>query len=213
MNEIDEMEYLEKYRKLNPNALSNEQFILIETDIHNKTGIISSQYLDFKLWYQNLPSRQECFLDFLKNNYNLEKVVNILEVGGGENANLATMLVKEGYHVTCIDPLINLNIQDNIIRIKDYFDYQKFDVSKYDLVIGQEPCQATEHIIRACIQADVSFIIILCGTAHQLINGYMPKDVMEWYLYLYALTNYKASIKLLELYPQALNGMLAYIKE
>lgn len=61
MNEIDEMEYLEKYRKLNPNALSNEQFILIETDIHNKTGIISSQYLDFKLWYQNLPSRQECF--------------------------------------------------------------------------------------------------------------------------------------------------------
>ena len=85
--------------------------------------------------------------------------------------------------MTCINP--NVEPQGNNIEyIQSKFEYTKFDLSPYSFVIAQEPCDATEHIVRACINQNTPFIMSLCGVPHKLISGKMPKDINEWYKYL-----------------------------
>ena len=88
--------------------------------------------------------------------------------------------------MTAIDPnLISEAVKSKDIRcIQDVFIFGKTDLTPYDAVVAQEPCDATEHIIRACAKARKNFIISLCGTPHQLINGEQPNDIYEWYDYL-----------------------------
>ena len=64
---------------------------------------------------------------------------------------------------------------------KSKFNHKKFDLSPYDFIIAQEPCDATEHIVRACIAQNKPFINSLCGVTHKAISGKMPKNTNEWY--------------------------------
>ena len=55
----------------------------------------------------------------------------------------------KAFKLTCIDPKLDLTIQDEVKLIKEKFAHETFDLSPYGYVIAQEPCDATEHIIRA----------------------------------------------------------------
>lgn len=203
---LEELKYFKQYKKINPNQLTEEELKDIEFEIKfHKKGLISDEYLDFKLWYQGKPSRQVCFANYIEKYLPLNK--RILEVGCGPQAKLSYILAEKGYHMTCIDPKINTEYQ-NITMIKDSFDYRTIDLSHYDYVIAQEPCEAAEHIIRACIQQNTPFIIVLCGVPHPLINGYLFDDVLDWYEYLYRLTNKKGRFKYIKLSPEITSFIL-----
>ena len=90
--------------------------------------------------------------------------------------------------------MVEITSTANIEVIKDKFDYKKFDLSKYDYVVAEEPCDATEHVVRACVEQKIPFMIVLCGTPHKLISGGIHKDVFEWYEYLVNIS--KEDIKL-----------------
>ena len=69
------------------------------------------------------------------------------------------------YHINCV---------------KDAFIFGKTDITAFDAVVAQEPCDAAEHIIRECIVRRKDFVVSLCGVAHRLMNGEMPEDVYAW---------------------------------
>ena len=180
---LDELQRIEEYKKINPNELTPKQFKKIEHEInYPDPEIISDEYLDFKLWLRGEPSRQEKFAKFIVKK--LRKGSKILEVGGGRTGRLSRILSEEGFIMTCMDPKLEMESTENVDFIKWVFNYKRTDLSNYDYVIAQEPCEATEHIIRACVKQKKPFIIIPCGVPHKLISGKNPKDVNEWYEYL-----------------------------
>lgn len=192
---------IDRYKESNPNELSEEQFRKLEHEIeYPKEEGISDEYFDFKLWCIDRPSRQEYFANFLSKKLLKHQGAKILEVGGGRTGRLSRMLAKKGFDMTCIDP--KLEFEGNEIKcIREKFDYKKFDLTSYDYVIAQEPCEATEHIVRACIAQDIPFFIILCGTSHRLISGKKPKTAREWYEYLENIDNKKIKFRYISIYP------------
>jgi len=172
----------ERYISKNPNELSKEQILNLEHEIkHPDPNTISDEFLDFKLWCIGYPSRQERFAEYLANK--LTSKTKILEVGCGKTARLSRFLSQKNFYMTAMDPKITLSDCDTVTFIKDSFN-KSFDVSMYDYVIAQEPCDATEHIVRACTACNTSFIMSLCGVPHKLLSGKMPKSSEEWYNYL-----------------------------
>lgn len=180
------MQRIELYKKLNPNELTAEQFKKIEREmkIPKRDGLISDEYYDFLLWCNNLPSRQESFAKFITKKLAKHKGAKILEVGCGRTGRLCRMLTKEGFIMTGMDPKLEVKSTDSIKFIKGKFDYKKSDLEEFDYVIAEEPCDATEHVVRACSIQNVPFIMVLCGVPHKLISGKQPKDIREWYDYL-----------------------------
>lgn len=171
--------------KDNPFNFTMEQFSKVKEDIINpRTGVVSDEYVDFILWTRGLKSRQEYFAEYIEKMLSLKQYRRLLEVGCGRNARLAKMLSAKGYKMTVIDPMVIMDSSDNISYIKSRFCFDKTDISGYDAIVAQEPCEATEHIIRACIGEKKDFIISLCGAAHRQMNGEMPDDVYQWYNYL-----------------------------
>ena len=96
-----------------------------------------------------------------------------------------------------------------MVCCQEAFHYENTDVSGYDAVIAQEPCEATEHIIRACLMATKPFIISLCGIPHALISGEMPETLNEWHEYLLALMGKRGVLGKRELIP----GFLCFVAE
>ena len=86
--------------------------------------------------------------------------------------------------MSCIDPCLEITTCNSINFIKGLFDYRNFDISLYDYVIAQEPCDATEHVVMACVNQHVHFMMCLCGIPHRLISGKLLNNVYEWYEYL-----------------------------
>lgn len=209
----DEFTYLKKYKEQNPNELTQEQFEKIEAELlHPKDGTISDERLDFKLWCQGLLSRQEAFAEYISQEFlqktgnsekieKLEKPSRILEVGGGRRGRLSRLLAEKGYEMTCMDPELEMEKEkDGIVWVKKVFDYRTVSLKGYDLVVAQEPCEAAEHIIRACLEQKVPFVIALCGTPHRLISGEMPEDVWEWYEYLQDIDREYMKLEITKLY-------------
>lgn len=192
-----EREKFEEYASENPNELTREQLEAIRNEMkHPVPGIISDEYLDFKLWCRHMPSRQECFADFIEKMFPLEHGKKMLEAGAGRTARLSRLLAEKGYQMTAMDPLLEVGgapdaeaDQDKaagarVERIQAAFDYRTVDLTGFDCVVAQEPCEATEHVIRAATGQGVPFIMVLCGVPHKLISGEMPEDVYAWYDYL-----------------------------
>lgn len=180
---LDELQRIEEYKKVNPNELTAKQFKNLEHEIkYPDPKVMSDEYVDFELWLRGEPSRQERFARFIVKK--LRKGSKILEVGGGRTGRLSRILSEEGFIMTCMDPKLEMESTEKVEFIKGVFNYKRTDLSNYDYVIAQEPCEATEHIIRACVKQKKPFIIIPCGVPHKLISGKTPKDVNEWYEYL-----------------------------
>ena len=177
---------LEEYKKKNPNELTDEQFEKIKDEMENpKSKIISDEYFDFKLWYLGYPSRQESFAEYVAKRLKRKNVKKVLEVGCGRTYRLSRILDKKGFEMTCIDPKLEKlsACESDITAKKEIFNF-KYDLSDYDCIVAQEPCDATEHIVRACIEQNKPFIMTLCGVPHTLISGEEPENVYEWYAYL-----------------------------
>ncbi len=175
--------------KLNPLEFQEEQFQMIRKDIENHAhGLLNDEYVDFLLWTRGLKSRQEYFAEFIEKFCSPEKYHNLLEVGCGRTARLSRLLSKKGYEMTAMDPLLqqtdNMMEHTSICFQKESFVLGQTDISAFDAVVAQEPCGATEHIVRACIEKKKNFVISLCGAPHPLLNGTMLNDVYEWYVYL-----------------------------
>ena len=184
---------LEKYRNENPYQLDKSGFDKILFDIMTpRDDMVYDEYLDFLLWCSNMPGRQESFFTHLINSVLLDfsNCKKILEVGCGKNAWLANELAKNGYLVSCIDPALknNSTFNKNLSCYNLYLDYKNGFclqlIRSQDLVIAQEPCDATEHIIRACELTKTPYYIILCGAPHMRTDQIMPNSVWDWYRYL-----------------------------
>lgn len=91
---------------------------------------------------------------------------------------------------------------------KRLFNYNTFNISDYDFVIAQEPCDATEHVVRACTAHKVPFIMSLCGTPHRMTSGHMPKDIKEWYENLLELSNGMTRLRYIEFDPLTITPVL-----
>lgn len=206
---LDELQRIKLYKQLNPNELSPHQFSLLEHEIRRpKSTTISDEYFDFKLWCNGVPSRQENFAEFIAKKLSRRNGAKILEVGGGRTARLSRILSKKGFKMTCIDPKIEITGNNGIEIMKEYFNYKSFSVSAYDYVIAQEPCEATEHIVRACTNNHIPFMITLCGVPHKLICGKTPKDVKEWYDYLVNISDNEVKLRYISLDPILLTPIL-----
>lgn len=184
---------MEKYLlfcKENPFGFVDEQLEKVESDIISpRDGIVSDAYVDFTLWMRGLKSRQEYFAEKIEKVLPQAKYQKLLEVGCGRTAGLSKLLAAKGYEMTAMDPqLIPESVEKyqeyHINCVKDAFIFGKTDITAFDAVVAQEPCDAAEHIIRECIVRRKDFVVSLCGVAHRLMNGEMPKDVYAWYDYL-----------------------------
>ncbi len=191
------------YRDTNPNELSQKQLAELEKEINTikKSDSISDELGDFLLWCEGLPSRQESFAKYLLRQMPKTPGLRVLEVGCGRVAKLSRILNEKGYIMSAMDPKLDLKYCKGFTGIRGKFDYRTIDLSPYDFVVAQEPCDATEHIVRACLEQNVPFIMSLCGVPHKLISGTMPKDVYLWYEYLVTLQPYKMKLRYATLDP------------
>lgn len=191
------------YKQNNPNELSPEQFRKLEKEFTTilTSSTVSDEYLDFMLWMHKLPSRQELFAEFLSKKLPKDHSIQVLEVGGGRTHRLSRLLSQSGFNLTCIDPKLDLTIKSSVKLLKECFNYKTFDLSPYDYVVAQEPCDATEHIVRACVNQKIPFMISLCGVPHKLISGKMPASAYEWYDYLVNISRDEVKFRSLKLCP------------
>jgi len=199
---LDELKRIELYKQLNPNELTPQQFSKLEHEVqYSKPKTMSDEYFDFFLWSKGFPSRQENFANFIAKKLSKKEGIHILEVGGGRTARLSRILSEKGFKMTCIDPNLEMEISENIEFIKSRFNYKDFDLSIYDYVIAQEPCEATEHVVRACTNQHIPFMMTLCGVPHRLISGKTPKSVEKWYEYLVNISNTEIKLRYVKLDP------------
>ena len=144
----------------------------------------------------NLKPRHQIFADFICKKYSDIKFKRVLDVGAGRLCHLSKPLIKRGYEYSAIDSNIRLSSRE-IDRMgiknayKDHFYCNEFagggggtDISEYDLILGLEPCMATEHIIRQALNYDKAFEILLCYENHDALNGQKFKTPEQWFNYL-----------------------------
>lgn len=182
-NEESFMKFIEQ----NPLKFSERRIELAKRDFYGvRNGKVSDEYADYILWAQGEPSRHEHFgkylLPFIKEN----GWSSILEVGCGEETLLAGWLsqhLDQNVNITAMD-CCEMHCSESGIRlIKKEFDKNE-NLDGYDVVIAQEPCDATESIICACTEQNTPFCVILCGVPHTRLTGELDEDVYDWYAYL-----------------------------
>jgi len=169
-----------------------EEFKQIMINPTNEAIPISDEIIDFIDQINGTPNRFQSFARYIETRYDVKKYNNVLEIGCGTIAGLSKELIKKGYKVTCVDK-VDLKV-DDIPYIKTLFDHKTFDVSNYDLLVGLEPCEATEHILLSAIENNKPFAISLCDVPHDSIDGEKFKTCKEWDNYLIKKSNDKAYI-------------------
>ena len=119
----------------------------------------------------------------------------ILDVGAGRLCELSSTLATKGFKMFAMDPNIrllpneanslNIHISKNLFLCDRYAKSHKgTDVKNFDLLIGLEPCLATEHIIHQGLKYEKPFDVVLCYEAHKALNGKEFKSVDEWFEHL-----------------------------
>lgn len=106
---------------------------------------------------------------------------DLLEVGCGVIPSLAKSLkkIQTSGTITVIDPLVKIPEYGDLRIINGTFTEQT-DVSKYKLIYGTFPCEATSAMIHSSYENDVDLYLALCGCA----DG---KLYLDYYEYLFDL--------------------------
>ena len=144
--------------------------------------------------------REEEFISYLNKKYGKLKFGKILDVGAGRMCKLSEALTRYGNIMYAIDPNIRLEREEtffkNLAIKKDKFycdEYAKHGkgtlIDRYDHIVGLEPCDATEHIIRQGLKYDKPFDIMLCAAPHKALNGRKFESYVDWYLYLSSISS------------------------
>ena len=178
---------LNRFAVKNPLRFSEQRMALVRRDFYNhKRGTVSDEFVDFVLWAEKLPARHEHFGSFLLPIIRDNAWKSVLEVGCGETALLSEYLYQALAGNVTITALDQCDIQCNVSGIN--LVMHKFtgveDLSAFDAVIAQEPCEATELIIKSCTEQNVPYCVILCGVPHIRLTGVFDDDVYAWYAYL-----------------------------
>lgn len=175
--------YIEKY----PDFLQEEIEEKIYKGYTNNNDTINQIYCYLNIVSDDINSYKE-FINIINNNFVFE---NILEIGAGTIPVLAKYLEDKKVNVDIIDPsiifedLINGNVK------KEKFD-SNTKVDKYDLLIGYNPCRATEDIIINAIRNKKDFCIALCGCCF-LPDSYIERTPESWHKYLFELAEKEAN--------------------
>lgn len=191
-----------EYISKNPERFTPEEIKKFNNDLNNylnnKSKIIDDEVFDF-LVYKGLinnGSRHNQFAKYINSKYAPNTTPNILDVGAGRMCHLSHRLSRSGYNMTAIDPKIrltdseaqamNLKIERNNFYCDEYAPQNTSGtpINDYDLLVGLEPCDATEHIIRQGLKYNKPFEVLLCYTAHKKLTGGMPQSPEAWYKYL-----------------------------
>lgn len=180
-------ESLKQFIEQNPLNFSARRIELAKKDFYGvRNGKVSDEYADYILWALGEPSRHERFGKYLLHFIKENGWKSILEVGCGEETLLAQWLYQhlEGdVSITAMD-ICEMHCNEPEIRlVRKAFDKNE-DLSGYDVVVAQEPCDATESVISACTEQNIPFCVILCGVAHTRLTGELDEDAYDWYAYL-----------------------------
>ena len=173
-----------KYSHLYPDYLQEEMENKLFLGYTNNNDTINQIYCKLNLVNDNINAYKG-FIKILEDNFDLNN--NILEIGAGTIPILAKYLNDKKINVDILEPNI---IFDNLTIgrvIKKKFD-EKTNIQKYDLLIGYNPCGATEDIIKNAINSNKDFCIALCGCCF-LPEGYKKRTPNEWHKYLFDIAN------------------------
>ena len=136
---------------------------LIITQIYSELGI-DAKALEL---YKNHFSK-------FKSNFSFSQ--NIIDIGGGRLPAFANMIAEEQLKIgkgtiTVYDPKLVITKPkfDNMRLVKEKFT-KDTDVSKYDLMLGIFPCEATSAIIESAIKNDKDFYVAQCGCYEHVIS-------------------------------------------
>lgn len=138
-------------------------------------------------YLQIVPDRFNYYLEFIKiiQKYFVLENKKVLEIGAGSLPILASYLESKALNYDIMDPG---TILEDVVGIKGKVTKEKFSldtsITDYDLLIGYNPCAATEAMIRNCLQNHKEFIIALCGCAF-LPESYKKRTNKEWQKYLF----------------------------
>jgi SAM-dependent methyltransferase len=183
---------VEKFKKY----LQSREAENIEKKIHDFELLLANKYDkdtvvdeigDFYDYICGRPFRWTAFARYIQTRYCLDKYKHILDIGCGREAYTSQELLKRGYDVVGIDPKVK---EVGCLRvIKGYFNYLLTNVSEYDLLVGLEPCDGTEHIIRSALKNDKEFVVVPCYAPHNSIDGIIFKDYQTYHSYLLKISN------------------------
>ncbi|MBR1444592.1 MAG: hypothetical protein IJ583_13795 [Firmicutes bacterium] len=185
--EIYNEEKFKRFMEENPFKFSEERIERAKKDFYEpRKGVMCDELVEFVLWANGYPARHEKFGDHLLPIIKRNEWKNVLEVGCGEVFLLSEYLFEklEGkVKFTAMDKCGFARDSKDITLIDDEFT-ENYDISGYDLIIAQEPCEAAECIIKNCTENDKPFCVILCGAPHKRLTGEIDEDVNSWYIYL-----------------------------
>lgn len=146
--------------------------IPIFRQIYAELGLISNEENEY---YQ--------ILKFLKRNFDLG--CNVLEICGGHYPILSKYIdieqtrIQKGT-ITVYDPKLAVSKLGNIKLVKEDFS-KKTDISKYDLIVSQFPCDLFDDIVDSAVVADKDYFIALCDCIYK---NYSSKiDLLDWYFF------------------------------
>lgn len=202
LSEIMLIAKAEQYLKVNPERFTNAEKEKFKRGLAEwmagTSETVDDEVYDFllSLKVDNRRSREDVFASHLNQKYSHLKFRKILDVGAGRMCKLSAVLSKCGFKMYAIDPNIRLAPQEasklkiNSISKKKFLcdefagDGKGTNVQNYDLIVGLEPCDATEHIIRQALEYDKPFEILLCAAQHDALDGTKFKSYLEWYEHL-----------------------------
>lgn len=192
----------EQYLKLNPDrfttAEKNKFRAGLAEWIEGTSETIDDEVYDFllSLKIDDRKPREDVFASHITQKYKNLKFRKILDVGAGRMCKLSSVLSKCGYKMYAIDPNIRLTPQEATKQKISSVSKRQFlcddfapngkgtNIQNYDLIVGLEPCDATEHIIRQALKYNKPFEILLCAAQHSALDGTTFNDYKEWYEHL-----------------------------
>lgn len=132
--------------------------------------------------YDLLPDNSYSrFLKELKARFDINK--KLLEVGCGYYPAFAEKLAKEQTRgsIDAIDPCV---VTENVkgVNVKKECFTQNYDISKYDLIYGIRPCEATFEMIISANRANKDLFLQACGCGKVVSSRVAIKCSMDMWL-------------------------------
>ncbi len=193
----------EAYLKRNPERFTEQEKITFRYKLNQfldgRADVYDDNIFDFLVstnFLKNTPTRAEEFTSYLNQKYKGFMFRKVLDVGAGRMCRLSVELSKLGGELFAIDPNIRISRDEaKKLGIKGFSknkfvcdEYSKSgtgtDVSRYTNIVGLEPCDATEHIVRQGLKYDKPFDVLLCGSPHDSLDGKHFATYHDWFDYL-----------------------------